>query len=379
MEQTRKINSTLSKLGTIIFNDNLNKNIQDPFQKPMFLLFLVVISLGFIFFSIYYYMTTYKDINTGYTFYGKDISSFIPLFDIKTEKLDDCIDRCKKDPLCQGITYKKDEKKCIGTKSGKLRNEDDNHIAWVKSQSKLKELLVKDNILLGYADKQTYVSSSKIAYPINPGKFCFGFTIKIDDFYEKFGKWRHIFHKGTRLFNPDDNGITINYQNWENITSQFPDQCIGVWLAPFTNNIRIAITTITQEGKPLGNEVHAFIQKCNNLTNECYMTQTFKGNQMTDGSVPRVKLTKNLEYIDGDLQNVPIGKDVHICVNVNGNNVELFINSKLTNIFQLNGTPEFNKEDIYVMNPITFKGELKNLVYLPTFATPNQVKDLSNL
>ena len=38
------------------------------------------------------------------------------------------------------------------------------------------------------------------------------------------------------------------------------------------------------------------------------MTQTFKGNQMTDGSVPRVKLTKNLEYIDGDLQNVPIGR-----------------------------------------------------------------------
>ena len=54
-------------------------------------------------------MTTYKDINIGYTFYGKDISSFIPLFDIKTEKLDDCIDRCKKDPLCQGITYKKDK------------------------------------------------------------------------------------------------------------------------------------------------------------------------------------------------------------------------------------------------------------------------------
>ena len=125
MEQSQKINSTLSKLGTVIFNNNLNKNIKDPFQRPMFLLLLVIISLGFIVYAIYFYMTTYTDINVGYTFYGKDLSTFVPLFEIKTESLDKCVDRCKKDPLCQGITYQTDVKKCIGTEAGKLRNEDE--------------------------------------------------------------------------------------------------------------------------------------------------------------------------------------------------------------------------------------------------------------
>ena len=377
MEQSQKINSTLSKLGTVIYNNNLNKNIKDPFQKPGFLIFLVLICIGFITYAIYTYMSKYSDINVGYTFYGKDLATFTPLFEIKTENVDKCVDRCKKDPLCQGITYQTDTKKCIGTEKGKLRNEDENHTAWIKKHSTLKDLLVKDNIILGYTNKQTSVSSTELSYPINPGNFCFGFTIRIDDFYEKFGKWRHIFHKGTRLYSPSNNGITINYQNWENITSQFPDQCIGVWLAPFTNNIRIAITTITQEGAPLSNEVHAYIQKCNDLTNECYMTQNHRDNQMSDGSVPRTRLVKNLEYVDGDLQNVPIGKDTNIFINVHGNNVELYINSKLSKIFELNGMPEFNREDLYIMNPITFKGSISNLVYLPSFASKKQINDIS--
>lgn len=379
MVQTKKINSTLSKLGTVIFNNNLDKNISDPFQKPLFLLLLIIICLGFIVFAIYYYMSTYTDINIGYSYYGKDLVNYIPLFETTTNKLDQCIDRCQKDPLCQGITYNTDTNKCIGTENGKLRNEDENHTAWVKKNSIIKELLVKNNVVLGYANKQTSVSSTKLPVPINPGSFCFAFTIKIDDFYEKYGKWRHIFHKGTRLFTPTNNGVTINYQNWENITSQYPDQCIGVWLAPFTNNIRIAITTITNEGVPLNNKVHAYIQECNELTNECYMSQTHNSNQMTDGSVPREVMTKNLEYIEGDLQNVPIGRDTNICINVNGRTVELYINSKLNKIFQLDGNPEFNRDDLYVMNPLTFKGEIKNMVYLPGFASKKQINDMNKV
>ena len=379
MESTQKVNSTLSKIGTVIFNNNLNKNISDPFQKPAFLFLLILICFGFVMFSIYYYMKNYSDINIGYSFYGKDISTYIPLFEIKTDKLDKCIDRCKKDSLCQGITYNSDTNVCMGSESGKLRNEEDNHTAWVKKKNILDNILVKDNIILGFTKKQSYVSSTEMIPPINQGNFCFAFTIKIDDFYDKFGKWRHIFHKGTRLLNRNSDSNIINYQNWENIVSNIPEQCVGVWLAPFTNNLRIAFTTITHESKPVTNEVHAFIQKCNDLTNECYMTNMKDNNQMSDGSVPRVRLSRNLEYIDGDLQNIPIGKYTNICINVNKDTVELYINSKINKVYQLNGIPEFNKEDLYVMNPVTFKGEIKNMIYLPNFANKKQIKEISKL
>jgi len=381
MERQKGINSTLNRIGTIIFNDNLDKKITDPFQRPLFLLVLILISFGFIFYAIYYFMKRRDDINVGYSYYGDDITKFMPLFDIKTEKLSECIDRCKKDPLCQGITYNNDTKKCLGTKNGKLRPEDDNYTSWVKKHDLVKQLLVKDNIILGYTNKQSYVSSTAIERPMSLGNFCFGFNIKIDDFYDKFGKWRHVFHKGTRLFDTNNNGITINYQNWENIVSNFPNQCIGVWLAPFTNNLRIAVSTISYESSISKNEVHAFIQKCNSLTEECYNTanQSGSSSHMSDGSVPKVKIVKNLEYIDGDIQDIPIGKEMNICINFYGNTVELYINSKILKVYQLEGIPEFNDEDLYIMNPITFKGELSNLVYLPNKATMTQIKDMSKL
>ena len=381
MPPKQHINSTISKVGTLLLNNNNNSQITNPFQKPLFLLVLMIISLGFIVYAIFYYMKKTDSLNLGYSYYSKDISSFIPLFNIKTEKIDECIERCNKDPRCKGITYQNDTEKCIGTSEGKLRKEEENYTAWVKPTD-MKKVLLKDKIILGYANQQTYVKSSDIEEPLNPHSFCFGLTLNISDFYDNFGKWRHIMHKGTRLFNPESSGLKINYQNWENITTNFPDQCIGLWLAPFTNNLRIFITTISVDTQPLKDNVHAYIQKCNNLTNDCYNTgnrNSHNDSHLTDGSTPRTQRIKNLEYIENDIKNIPINTPTNILVNVKGRIVEIYINHKLSKIHQLSGFPDFNKEDLYVMNPLTFKGEIRNMVYLPLSADQKQINELKNI
>lgn len=374
-------NSTISKLGTFSLNNHNNKKVSNPFQHPKLLLLLIIISLGFVTYAIYYFMKEDSTLNIGYSYYGKDVSNFIPLFNVKTDKIDDCINRCSKDPLCRGTTYHTDTNKCLGSTDGKLRKEEENYTAWIKPID-TKKTLLKDNIILGYTNQQTYVKSSDIQSPINPHDFCFGFTLTINDFYENFGKWRHIFHKGTRLFNPESSGTTINYQNWENIATNYSDQCIGVWLAPFTNNLRIAITTISVEGQPLKDEVHAYIQKCNQLTNDCYNSGDRGStihNHLTDGSIPKTQRTKNIEYVENDIKNIPINKPTNIIINVKGKTLEIYINFKLSKIFQLSGYPDFNNEDLYVMNPLTLKGEIRNMVYLPMSANQKQINDLSQL
>jgi hypothetical protein len=380
MPPKQQINSTISKLGTILLNNN-DTGATNPFQRPIFLIVLMVISLSFIVYAIYYYMKKDSTLNIGYSFYGKDMSNYIPLFNIKTEKIDDCIKRCSKDPVCKGMTYQTDTQKCLGSTEGRLRKEEENYTAWVKPTD-TRKIVLKDKIILGYASQQTYVKASDIEPPLNPHHFCFGMTLTINDFYENYGKWRHILHKGTRLFNPDTVGLKINYQNWENIATNYPDQCIGIWLSPFTNNLRIAITTISIEGQPIKDDVHAYIQQCNDLTNECYNTGNRNqniNNHLTDGSVPRTQRTKNVEYVESDIKNIPINKPTNIIVNVKGKIVEIYINYKLSKIYQLSGYPDFNNEDLYVMNPLTFKGEIRNMVYLPMSADQKQINDLEKV
>ena len=116
-------------------------------------------------------------------------------------------------------------------------------------------------------------------------------------------------------------------------------------MAPFTNNLRIAITTISVDTQPLKDNVHAYIQKCNNLTNNCYNTgnrNSHNDSHLTDGSTPRTQRIKNLEYIENDIKNIPINTPTNILVNVKGRIVEIYINHKLSKIHQLSGFPDFS-------------------------------------
>lgn len=367
---------------------NLNKFITsgykldtDPFNYPKTLFLLSIIALGFIFYAMYYYYSDIDGLQQGKSFYSYDISTFSPIFEKQFEKIEDCIQRCERDPLCSGITYNYDTQNCVGTENGILRDESNNFAAWVKPEDSYK-VDVNLGIISSYADGPKNIKSTEFIEPFTQGEFCYSFYITINDFYENFGVWRHVFHKGTDMNNINDSGYQLEYQNWENIAADYPEQSIGVWLAPFTNNLRICYTTIQNQNMKVGSHLHAFIQKCNSLTDECYITDMPGGgykntNIVGDGSVVPPKLRKNIEYIDDDLQNIPINRPVHITVNFNSNTVELYINGNLRKISSLNGTPEFNKNDnMYIMYPKSFKGNISKLTYIPKYVGKEDIKKM---
>ncbi len=337
------------------------------------ILIIAFIALVFIGYAIYKYLQTSKVLNIldNTSYYGEDIANYQPLFQEKTKNVVDCINVCAADITCDGITYNTDTQECLGTKNGKTRNENANYNAWVKPESDkiATEDMSKDftkSMLLGYTKTMTSIDSKKIQPPYMLGVFSYSFNLTIYDFYKNYGSWRHVFHKGTSI----DSGTSLNYQSWENLIVDFPIQSIGVWLAPFTNNLRIAVTTQSLANTTYGSSSEAFVEKCNSLTNQCYITDMPSGkwadnSKSGDGSNPNTRLDTYVEFFDNDLQNFPINKQINVTVVFHGSFVEILFNGKLNKVHNLEGIPILNTSSLYVMNDLTFGGEITNLLYYP--------------
>ena len=330
---------------------------------------------------MYNYM---NEIKNNSSFYGEDINLYEPLFKEQVNTINECIDMCKNDIICDGITYNDKSQICSGTKNGLLRNETSNYNAWVKPQElKLFEYDKKDftkTIIVGYTKTKTNISGLKFANPYMLGHFSYSFNLTIYDFYKNYGSWRHIFHKGTSI----DDGTLVNYQSWENLVKDFPNQCIGVWLAPFTNNLRIAVTTEIETNKNNGSYNHAFVEKCNSNTKDCYITDMPGGNwvdrsRQGDNSTTTTKTITHIEFFDNDLQNIPINKNINITINFKGTNVEIYYDGKIVKVVKLDGIPKSNKSNLYVMNDKTFGGEISNLLYYPDSLSYENVNDILKL
>lgn len=354
-------------------NNTVNKH-DNPFNNPIMLWSLVIITFGFIIYGLYYYYKTSSTIQPGKSYYGSDLLNYSPVFKMNTEQIDPCINRCKSDALCDGITFNKDELTCVGTKQGTLREDDDSLSAWVKPQlSKDKYKTNKAVILVGFVRENNVISADKISYPGNPYEFNWSLYFNLNDHMENHGSWRHIMHKGSEITDQ------IDTPNWEDIISQYPDQSVGIWMSPFNNNLRIAITTITTKSQSQSYQ-HAFNADIDTKTNNIFLTDkpnppfqdTTKYN-----TINRQRPTdyeKNIEFFD--IYQIPIKKMKHLSVNVLTNTVELYIDGKLYKIFTLVGKPEFNKGNLYIMNSKTVDGYIQNLSYSPF---PLGVKDISAL
>lgn len=347
---------------------------------------IIIISLSFVGYTIYNYINKVKDdeIKSSSSFYGEDINIYEPLFKEQVNTINECISMCKNDIICDGITYNDKSQLCTGTKKGLLRNETSNYNAWVKPEElKLNEYDKKDfskSIIVGYTKTPKNISGLTLSNPYMLGHFSYSFNLTIYDFYKNYGSWRHVFHKGT----PIDDGKLINYQSWENLVKDFPNQCIGVWLAPFTNNLRIAVTTEIEINKNYGSYEHAFIEKCNPNTKNCYITDMPGGNwvdrsRQGDNSTTTTKKITHIEFFDNDLQNIPINKNINITINFRGTDAEVYYDGKIVKVVKLDGIPKSNKSNLYVMNDKTFGGEISNFLYYPDSLTYENVNDIIKL
>ena len=365
-------------------NNKDNTEHKNIFSDFYLIGFILLIGLCFIGYAIYIYKFKSVEIQENSSFYGEDVNLYEPLFNEQLNTINDCIDTCKQNIICDGITYNSQSQMCSGTKNGLVRNDNSEYSAWVKPKEfNLTEQNTKDfkkAIIVGHTKTNKVVNRMNLQNPYRIGYFSYSFNLTIYDFYKNYGSWRHVFHKGTEI----EEGSIINYQSWENLVKDFPIQSIGVWLAPFTNNLRIAVTTQSETNKNTGTYSDAFVKKCNDITEECYITDMPGGKwadttRISDKSKTNIQLSDNLEFFDNDLQNIPINKEINITITFKGTDVEVYYDGKIVKVVKLDGLPIINKSNLYAMNDKTFGGEINNLIYYPDHLTLDNIKNIIEL
>ena len=303
-----------------------NNSIDNPFNNPIMLWSLIIITLGFMIYGLYYYYTSTSSIQQGKSYYGDDLLNYSPVFKLNTEQIDPCIKRCESDPLCDGITFNRDELTCVGTKRGVLRDDDDSLSAWVKpATSQSSNTSNKSIILVGLAKENVTISADKISYPGNPYEFNWSMYLYLNDHLANHGSWRQILHKGSEMTDQ------IDTPNWEDILAQIPDQSVGIWMSPFNNNLRIALTTVTQGKKTMIVSQHAHVDATSGTLNPI-------------SNIPE----KNIEFFD--IYQFPVKKLKHLSVNVLSSSIEVYLDGMLYKVFSLTGRPEFNRGNLYIFS-----------------------------
>jgi hypothetical protein len=375
----------------VYFNSNnqvnqVNNNLGEKSGGSNTIIYLLL--FGFAIFVMVYVIYKYfgpTEPTKGYTYYSSDISNLNPLFSEKVKNVTECVDLCKKQPNCDGITFSEKKNVCIGQNEGRLRTDTDEYTAWVKPKKfdALKTFGEVNSLKDGQklisnlnSNSRVVIDKSKVPSPPLIDQFSFSFWITIYDWYSNYSYWRHIFHKGTPFDQQKNKKIkTIQIRNWEQIVEDFPEQCIGAWLTPFQNNIRLAITTKAPGFSP---QVYddANVEKCGideSGINNCWITD------LTDDpkfkKVPKViKSVKKIEYID--ILDMETGVPTNIVVNIKGNIIEVFVNGKYKVSQVLVGTPIWNEGDMYIHNPVTYKGILEDLRGFPGIVNQTNINDI---
>ena len=229
---------------------------------------------------------------------------------------------------------------------------------------------------MGYTDNPIVVPSKKITPPQTSAGFAISFNLCIRNYHHNYGKWRHIVHKGT----PPTPNKSWNYVTWENLIIDVPRQFIGIWIAPYNNNMRIAISTIYMSKVAQNYYDHANVLICDG--EGCFLSdvdKTAMEKESTILSIAPQKIIKNMEFIDHDITSVPINRVANYTVNVMANTIELYQDAKLVKTAVLQGTPEFNSENMYVLQPTTIDGFVSNLIYYPGYLNIDDVNNINNL
>ena len=83
---------------------------------------IIIVAFSFVGYAMYNYMNKLKEdeIKNNSSFYGEDINLYEPLFKEQVNTINECIDMCKNDIICDGITYNDKSQICSGTKNGLL-------------------------------------------------------------------------------------------------------------------------------------------------------------------------------------------------------------------------------------------------------------------
>lgn len=368
--------------------NNNNNNTKTSKKENVFLVSLVgiallgsTIGLIYLFFKRKVGKDKFKD---SFSYISKDIVNNKSVFETtdntedpnffngKTENVNKCIKLCKRTPNCDGISFNSNTYDCVGYNNGILIKSEPYMYAWEKPQSgKLfsSKIIISDSV-----NNQTQLDESKIIQPLSNNNFMYSGFITITNWYDSnHGFWKNIFLKGNI---DNENNIIPKTDKWEDIAKICPNQYIGMWLAPYTNNMRICITT---EVLKISNELNIIPQP---NTQSCIGSKCFDNTSIQNKishQYHKIKEDSNgnsiyLEFFD--ILNIPINKPFFVAVNVSRKILEIYFNDKLNYILELKGEPIYNNHKISAKINPSFSGNIKNLSYLPYSPTYQEIKKI---
>ena len=201
-------------------------------------------------------------------------------------------------------------------------------------------------LILGRIDTSLYtvIPSAEMIKPRDGFNYTFFISFKVKNFYHNYGYWRHIFHVGTDV----DPSQTLEYpfegegiDNWDAVTADFPYQNPGLWLHPTKNSLRLVITTEQFEEGAYPEHAHP--------------ETVFKASDTTE-----LELTKKIVNTI-DITDVPMNSDVNLGFVVFQNNVTLFMNGRMRNIFTITGKPYENIGSMFIHRNKTYSGLINSL------------------
>ena len=183
--------------------------------------------------------------------------------------------------------------------------------------------------------------------------------------------------KGSRIPN-QDNKIFISKalrpeENilltcWEDIINTYPTQNPGVWLHPYINDLRIVVTTVSNDPQSKYDEyinemIHPFkntnlrnlrnyiISPLTNdemkqITNHAFYSPSVSSNKCQKGMKTTNNITYYREYFD--VKNIPIKEKFNLAIVINERLVEVYINGDLHTSQVLFGEPNYNSGPLHI-------------------------------
>ena len=175
----------------------------------------------------------------------------------------------------------------------------------------------------------------------------------------------------SKALRPEEN---ILLTCWEDIINTYPTQNPGVWLHPYINDLRIVVTTISNDPQskydeyvnemihpfkdtnlrnlrnyiisPLTNEEMEKLKR--NIPNHAFYSPSVSSNKCANGMKTNDNITYYREYFD--VKNIPIKEKFNLAIVINERLVEIYINGDLHTSQVLFGEPNYNSGPLHI-NP----------------------------
>ena len=205
------------------------------------------------------------------------------------------------------------------------------------------------------------IPDCELSKPKDGFNYSIHLTIFIENYYNNYGTWRHIFHKGT----PIEKDKVLDYKwydetnnSWDEVLADMPKQAPGLWLHPNQNTLRFVLETEYEKE-------HCPFTHANPKT-----SLRLQAKQPIELNPPK----SQIQYMD--IPDIPVQTPVSLTFLINSNNVTIYYNGKMRNIYTFKGKPVLNRGPLYFHAPKSYGGELLDFYFFPIKINEEKIKQL---